>query len=1111
MQPTIVGRRDRSSRNFIFVNASFNPWLGLNSAGISEKTIPVGSYRSIVFSILSFVRVLAKLEHQRRTMPFLNWKNEICMVATVSVSPEALSEIENSFRAAWTGANSTPFIVDAPISGAVRAKAEEVVKRLSLSVLLTRCPTLAVWAILTPLAQSYGASTKEVYLHISRFAKEDLSDNAARERLKLHYRIAARKIGLPVAGNEPTDLFFAPLGPPRSRHDDLAGAFVAAALHLGPPAIEDTPSARDWQRRAVLSRCPNIPRLLKTIAFDQSAHCSRRFEAWRKGSTPLNEAEAALFEAYDRAARRFGRKRSDLTGPPQIYWTGDRLALEAEPSTRSQTIKTGVFPTQIKSGARHAVKAPWPTTLTWRCGDTSREIPFGPGEGELLIFDADSGALLARATASTQEVEIAASRLVILSRNDFDSASFGPALPAGDPECRVAWVEPGDILTFPKDRTLRLTTPRETAIWIDAVPIGRAGSRALVSGDGALMIQLDPEIGGRRRIVRALLGGTMKYSVLDLAEDGSARVAFETFGFSPEEPPCKAVFEVLAPGAAGDFEARAELSVSTCLWPGLPRPEGPLLDLPRPSNHDPTRSAGLRVVGDRLEVDLAADVDAPILGLRTDDQVEEFVLRTGAEVLHHHRLARKDKVLVPRGGRVVLGHEGRHDTLVLQSTDRDADLLVLGQEFRRPFFASNRFEITPEVLEAEGGGDDRIALRRKDGRVEIFARIERRDDPAELRFEETDHEIVLDFLPQQRCDALRVEVTSVRGPVQQGDYTFGRHLAELGPLPGIRTDHEIDTGRLIIEIEKARFSEPARLSLWTRHADKPGFHPLEDGSGTPIAIGLGAPLPDPDSRDLGPLVTLAAEPVPARLANQHAPTIGRAYRDAMSRIGARKLVGPMRPALAATRVGGTPRHDLAGVAPWIFEASPHAYHGVPQECGLGPLALMATIGAVPDAPDPEGDQPLAQWLERLGGEDALPEGLSGAALASAFGALRFRLKQSDLKLLLGDGPHGTACACLCASWAGEIEALRAFDQGGGGDDRLAKIAAALERFARSCALGRAEGHLEDLAFRTGLSRAELGECLTLMLRAGIEVFVYFRALWSQAAQNAAARKRKDIS
>lgn len=1022
------------------------------------------------------------------------------MVAMQGVSPETLAEIEDGFRIAWTGAKSTPFIVDAPISEAQRAKATEVVRRISLAVLFQRCPTFAVWSVLTPLAQNYGANTAEVYQHISRFVGEDLDSAYERDALKRSYRHAARKIGLPVSGNEPTELFFAPLGPPRSRYPDLAAAFVATSLSLGPPAIEDTPSARSWQRRAVRERCANIPRLHKTIDFDRSAHCARRFEAWRRGLEPLNSGEAALFEAYDQAAHSWGRSKADLVGPPQIYWTGDCLALEAERSSQMQRIKTGPFPVQIQSGSRHAVSAPWPASINWSFGTTSRDIPFGPDEDHVLVFDADSGVLLTRSEIGTGEIQVAASRLVVLSRREFESPSFGPAMPALDRRYRVAWIAAGERIVFDNHAELDIITPRETAIWIDGQAIGHSGRRALIGGNGALRIQLDPEIGGRTRILRARLGEVIKYASLDLASDGTACVPFSAFGFDAKAAPGKTVFEVLAPGAAGDFEARAELSVATWLWPGFSRPEGPLVEFPRPINFNPTRSAGIRIQGDQLAVDLAASVEPPVLGLDLDDAPHEFQIRTGAEVLRHHRMTTQDKVVVPRGARIFLGHAGRHDTLILQSSDRDADLLVLGNTWRRPFFARSRIEITAERLEQGEGGDDRIALKRKDGRVEIFARITRRDDPRDISVDEDENRTRLSILPQQRCDALRVRVETIEGSLLEGDYALGRHLTDLSPLPGVMVRQDLETGSLHVEIERARYLAPGRTTLWVRHADQGGFQLIKDGAGVAVALGVGRSLAHPDSHALGGLAKMAAEPVAAALAEQNDRSIGRAYRDAMAHIGLRRLVGAVRPALTVSLPSGaTPRHDLVGAAPWIFEAAPHAYHGLPGDCGFGPLLRMQSIGAVDNPPDPEGDTPLKSWLSRIGGDDELPQALTASTLTSAFAALRFRIKEGDLGSLLSDDPQGLACACLCNAWIEDIETIRNFDIGGGADPRPARIGAAIERFARACALGRAEAHLDDLVFRTGLSPSEVGTCLTLMLRAGIEIFVYFRALWSQAA------------
>ena len=308
-----------------------------------------------------------------------------------------------------------------------------------------------------------------------------VSDSASRDALKSRYRKAARKLGLPISGSQPTELFFAPLGPARSQHEDLAHAFVWAAINLGPPAIEDTPSARAWQRRAVFDRCPTLTRLKATIAFDQSAHCARRFDAWRRGDLARNTIEGELFAAYEHASRGYGCSRQDIAGPPQVYWTGDRLALEADRSGRPQSIKTGAFPVRIDSGGRRSVDPPWAETVQWVLGGATRDIRFGPSTSEVLVFDADNGALLARADAEVELMEVAAERLVVLSAEDFLSPSFGSALPAADPEYRVAWISSAEKLDFARRKRLSIMATRETALWIDGTSIGRSSSHSLLT------------------------------------------------------------------------------------------------------------------------------------------------------------------------------------------------------------------------------------------------------------------------------------------------------------------------------------------------------------------------------------------------------------------------------------------------------------------------------------------------------------------------------------------------------------------------------------------------------------------------------------------------------
>ena len=719
----------------------------------------------------------------------------------------------------------------------------------------------------------------------------------------------------------------------------------------------------------------------------------------------------------------------------------------------------------------------------------------------MLVFDGDTGTLLARVGTETDLIEVAAERLVTLSPEDFSSPSFGPALLAADGDYFVAWISAGETLDFSCRNHLSVVAPRETALWIDGTPIGRSGSRALLAGEGALVVKLDPDVGSSDRIVRARVGSEVKFTMMDADSEGMARIPFSRFDFGSDLDPCRAIFEVLAQGAAGDLQARADLSATAWIWPSLAVSEEELTELPMPGNFDPARSAGLRTEGDRLYVDLRADVEAPILGLRIDGDVREFTLSTGAERLWHHRVAKGDHVVVPRGSTLNLGHEGRHDALLLCSSDREADLLVFGEVLRRPFCVRSRFEITAEMLESSIREDDRIALRRKDGRIDILARLTRVNDPSEISVEEDEEAVSLQIMPQARFDALRARIEAVDGTFQEGEVALARFPVDSAPPPGISASADLDTGRLTIIVCKAGRSIPARVSFWIRSEINSIFAPLKDGSGARIMVGLGVSVSCPDQLTLAELARFLAEPVPSILEDQVAGTLGAAYAQAFASVGTSRMVGSVRAALAVTRADGAPpRHDLAGVAPWIFEAPAHAFRDLPEASGLEPLNRLGNIASAPGLPDPEDDTPLSTWLERISADADLPAGLDAPALQHGFRALRFRLKESDLRSLNGDERLGAFVRLICASWSDATEALRSFDRGGGGDDRPAHIATAIEHFARAAALGRAEEHIEHLAFRTGLSRAEVGWTLTMMLRGGVELFVHFRALWSHARE-----------
>ena len=1009
-----------------------------------------------------------------------------------------LSRIEQEMQSLWTADGATPFIAELKLPKILFESARRAAHQFSINMLLTRFPTLGVWAVLYPLAKSYVAADREIYLHLEDFLNESVR-SSERSTLKVHFCQAARKIGIPIkSSTDPTKVFFAPLGAPEPQHENLAIAFVSAALHKGPPAIEDTVAARHWQRTAVETNCIGQPRLLEPIRFDKSAHYARRFDAWRRGEHSASLGEESLFNAYDVYTSKRGHKRSDFIEPPSLIWHTDSLGLVADKSSKSQSIKQGLFPTPISGGKRVSIDPPWPDTIRWSSGAMSRDVAFAPKGQDVLLFDADSGTLIQRADGATQKVEIAATRIIALSKLPFVSLSFGNAVSTVDPSVFSAWIESGETLSFQDRDDLEIVAPIDTAIWFNGYVVGRNGASALYANDLVVFMRLDANVGGAERIMRARLGNVSRFVSVTIGSKNEAQVAFNEFGFSQSTDPSRVLFEVLVPSAAGDPHARADLKAQCWIWPEVAPQAGDLSNVPVPANYDPARSAGIHVDSyDRLSVDERADAETPILGLVLEGQSYEFDLVARSEKLWHVRINKSDRVFIPKGATVNFGHDNRHDVLRLRCFDREADLIVLGALIRRPFIQRQVFEIGAEKLEVDTR-DDRIAIQRVDGRIDLLARLRRVSDTAELAVEETDHTMHLTFRPSDGTEAIRVMHQTISGVDIVGDYSLGRLPTTGSRIAGITIDQDPFNASVTVTLNRADLPGPGRILFHTINGQ--GLvKQMKDASHAPITVGLPGKIDNPSRTNLTRLAYFLAYPEPVALGGQVAKALYPSYIDAFERVGANRTVGSIKPALNVIRAdGGTVRHDIVGVAPWVFEAGPHALSGLSEGTGFSTLRLMASLQAPDPLPKLACTNPLAVWLDRINTDGDIPDGFDAPGLYAAFSDLRFRLRETDMQELCGDGVIGNSCRIICGVYAENIAKLRVFDVKGGGDPVPAKIAIQIERFARAAAQGHTEDFLLELTVRTGLSREDAGYAMTMMLRAGVRFFVYFRALWEHA-------------
>ena len=1013
------------------------------------------------------------------------------------------NDFERALQVAWTSSHSTPFpgqiAPSDPIAAQAAARTVVAGSLAGARRLFREAPCLGVWATLAPLADYYGAEGAEVYHHISDGLGVHLNDPANRSIFKSVYKAAAARMGIALAGNNPTQIFFAPLGVADAQIQPLANALIAAMAHLGIPSTEDTPSAVAWQRRA-LTWCPDsLARVRAAVRFDQVGHYAARANRWRSGDPPETLRDEILFAALERAATAQKVRRDRIVGPPVLVWARDGMALLAEPAKIAQSVALGAFPTRLKGGVPHALRTPWPDDVAWTAGRTQR-VQCAPADGEVLLFDADTGMIETRAKISDSNVAMTGRQAIAVAARAFNAETFGSAEPAKDSRFRFAWVqlEQSAALDFETGERIVLSRSAEPSLRIDSRLIGRAGSRPLYGGHGTLDIQLNPALLSPR-ILRVTTERGARQTVVTPGADGQAQIDFATLGFDHPGDPVRAIFEILALGASEPVDARAELRAAAFVWPGVqPEETDEVSDAPKPSTFNAARSAGFEAARNRVWMNPEADIDAALLAVEIDGDLFEFTCPFRGVRLWRHRIATGARERVAHGAHLILGHADRNDTLTFQAPGCRADLRILGHLKRRPCAARSEYAIGAEMLEP--GDDDRIILEHPDGTSELLARILRENDPAELAAEDTNSLVRLTFRPQQPIDAVGVWIDTADGDVLEGAEALG-HRAIDARLPQGVEARAWDDGRVEVTAAWEDLAAPARLGIRIRSTGSEDFDTLRGADGYLVALGLRGRELEPTAQNLSALSRLLAEPVTAALEGQLSQALGPAHRRILAEMGRAKMASRILPALAVEHPsGGLPRGDILSAAPWLFEAPLTAFGPLASHTELAALGRMSSVPAPGGLPDPRGEDPLGAWLDRIASADCLPRELAAGELDAAFVALRTRLGRPDLEDIRGGGALGGAVRLLASVDVPHLDRLRTYDRTMGYDAFGARLVALIERFARASRLKLAGAAFDEIVRRTGLAPTDAGEALTLVCRVGVEALANFLTLWDHAAR-----------
>ena len=998
----------------------------------------------------------------------------------------------------WTGRSASPFPGQLPISNPAEAKMA-VRKSIDGCIHIARdffgeYPLLGIWSTLTPLAEEYGASDTNIYSRIGKCLGLSLDHQDNRERFKTLYRCACRDIGVLVTGNTPSDLFFPPLGVADSKIDEWSSALAHALAVHGPPATEDTPSALSWQRSAKAWLPEGLSRPQAAIDFDRAAYYADRVNAWRRDAQPLGSRDAHLFAALDRAIWRQGLRKDRILGPPRLVWHRDGLALLAEPAKMTQLIKVGPFPDRLDHKQAFPLPVPWPDEVTWTA-TKSESVPCAPQSGRLVLFDADTGEKIDDLDiTSSKEIETRALHVIALSLEPFEASGFGPAALAADPRFQIAGITRGSEIKAGAAHFWILPS-HEPSISIRTDVLGRAGVHALRSGaaDSQVDIQLNPDLLGPR-ILRVTRNGQTLHRGIQPDEAGCACLRFSDLALDKSGDPGPVRFEILVPGASECADARAELKVSEHIWPGVTRnAHGNIENALVPSLFNPAKSTGFYVNGNQLTMDPSSDANEALLCLSRGECDFVYHIPFRGIRVWRHRVSTGEKERVPMNAQLRFGPEDQQDSLTVEAPECVDNLIVRGDLRKKPFLARSQLEIPASALMRDSD-DDRIAFIDLNGRAQLLARV-LHVAAARCVLDETDTYTHLRIKSTSDIDAVGIRIAGICGDVVQGAVPLANRPVD-APLPAEVRVAPPQDGWVEIQLPKS-WCQPALAFVELRETGETHFTTCLGQDGYPVVAGLTGP--HPRRADLFALSAMLSGPAAEEMQDHPQRLLGPVLQELMRSVAKPGLVTPILPAWKVERNdGGVPRGDLLSVAPWTFQAPLYAFASFRGHSLLDSLAHMSAVPMVSDLPNPYSDDPLGAWLDRVASGSDLPPALDAESLDRAFVTLDARLRGQGLRHQLSKGPLGGALRLTTEAYSAHVDQLRSFDRVSGHREDTARIMALLERFARASRTFSAEAFLAATVQRTGLSAEEVGEVLTILIRAAAIGFAHFLTVWAQA-------------
>ena len=754
---------------------------------------------------------------------------------------EAAAAISSRLRAA----DASPFIGQLPILDEEQ-KAGRIFLRLgdsfqSLCKMLARYPALGLALVAGAVARQDDRSLDElaVFGHIEHFIGRQNRPLSLDEKQELFdvFRSACVKLGLTVQrARRQGDLqwrvreFILQGGARQAHADRLAEAFLQTERSLGTPDPFDTMACVSFCDEAA-KRLDAVPRLRMILENDQTGWHASVFARLRKGQ---EQVASPIRDALKREIEKARGKPSSLSERrPQLVLRGIDLCVSV-PEGGPLTIDDGQRRIVLCEGEA-ALRAPWPTTLTWQVQDGQPQA-FARWLDQLdacAIFDAETGAFLGYVQSGIT-LTARPGHLAIASRRPFSVGGERAESFLGGVHLAWATLADSDLaVALPGVRSaiLRPRIERRMALGpslaqdTKGTVVFGAATVAIVSVPGDIGSKLQAELILRHA---SIVAHSVRAPVT-LDEAGCAEVDLAAL------LPLRGSFGRLHATLALPGQERSLVSTSAWFWPGLTRFDGAIFHGPVPDDLDEPGCRGIHRDGDRLAV-VAGDARAQAL-LRFRSKalhliapgVHAWIERPGAD--------ERTPFSIPPASLISIG--GNLASVLKIACDRPDAVLEVGSVAEVAAFARGgvrriAFASLAEALESHDG-EVRVRYRGPSDAPHTVCRLVRAEAP--VRFDvarlPTAIEIAIESL--RPIEAVRFECTNLAG-----GSTRLIQPEMFSPADGRSRFAAATTGGHAAQYVRL-FAADFPNGIWSaqaycRLAGMTGFRPFQEGTGERYAL-----------------------------------------------------------------------------------------------------------------------------------------------------------------------------------------------------------------------------------------------------------------------------------